>query len=55
MSAMDTSHLEAPSAARQAAIAVRNAVLILVGLVVGAIAGLVIAAYAGWLPRIDIC
>jgi hypothetical protein len=55
MSGPDASHLEVQGAAHRARTVVRNAFLILVGLVVGAIGGLVIAGYAGWLPRLNLC
>lgn len=34
---------------------VRNVCLLLLGLVVGAVAGLFIAGYAGWLPSLNLC
>ena len=55
MSAHGAPHLEDPAAGDQAAIVVRNALLILAGLVVGAIVGLVVAGYAGWLPSLTMC
>jgi hypothetical protein len=47
--------LEGPGAARRVLVLVRNIVLILAGLLVGAIGGLVIAGAAGWLPRFNLC
>ena len=55
MNAPDASHLEDPAAVDWAAITVRNTLLALVGLVVGAIVGLVIAGYAGWIPPLNMC
>ena len=35
--------------------AMRDVLLALAGLVVGAIVGLVIAGYAGWIPPLNLC
>ncbi len=55
MSAHYTAHLEDPAAVDWAAVTVRNTLLALAGLVVGAIVGLVIAGYAGWIPPLNMC
>lgn len=55
MSASDAAHLNDTAAANGVAVVVRNALLALAGLVVGAIVGLVIAGYAGWIPPLNMC
>ncbi len=55
MSAPYAAHLEDPAAVDWAAVIARNTLLALAGLVVGAIVGLVIAGYAGWIPPLNMC
>ena len=55
MSAPDTSHLESPGAVESTTRILTNGLKMLGGLLVGAILGLVIAGYAGWLPTLRIC
>ena len=49
MSAPDASHLDAPEAGATAAQVVVNVAKVIAGLLLGAIVGLVIALFAGWL------
>lgn len=49
MNASDAPHLSDP------AVIARNVLLALVGLAVGAIVGLVIAGYAGWISPLNMC
>ena len=51
MSAHDSWHPPGPDAVGVG----RDVLLVLVGLVVGAIVGLVIAGYAGWIPPLNMC
>ena len=46
---------EEPAAANGVALVARNTLLALAGLVIGAIVGLVVAGYAGWLPTFNFC
>jgi hypothetical protein len=55
MSAPDSTYVREPGEARFVAFVVLKIVLALVGLLVGAIAGLFIAGYAGWLPHFNFC
>ena len=52
---MSASLLEEIDRTASAGTVVRNVCLVLLGLVLGAVAGLVIAGYAGWLPGLNLC
>lgn len=55
MSAPDTSHVESPEAVETTTRIVGDALKVIAGLLVGALLGLVIAGYAGWLPTLRLC